>query len=79
MSRKDFNEQMQVRFDKIAKIKEHGEIPYVERFETTHTIAQAALLPNDTENVSIAGRIVALRYFGKLAFGHIYGFHGKIQ
>ncbi|MDR0304259.1 MAG: lysine--tRNA ligase [Chitinispirillales bacterium] len=79
MSKKDFNEQMQVRFDKIAKIKEHGEIPYAERFETTHTIAQAALLPDNTENVSVAGRLVALRYFGKLAFGHIYGFHGKIQ
>jgi len=79
MSRKDFNEQMQVRFDKIAKIKERGEIPYAERFETTHTIAQAAKLDDNTENVSVAGRIVAIRYFGKLAFGHIYGFHGKIQ
>jgi len=79
MSRKDFNEQMQVRFEKIAKIKERGEIPYAERFETTHTIAQAALLPDNTEDVSVAGRIVAIRYFGKLAFGHIYGFHGKIQ
>jgi lysyl-tRNA synthetase class 2 len=79
MSRKDFNEQMQVRFEKIAKIKERGEIPYAERFETTHTIAQAAMLPDNTENVSVAGRIVAIRYFGKLAFGHIYGFHGKIQ
>lgn len=79
MSKKDFNEQMQVRLDKIAKIKEHGDIPYVERFETTHTISQAAELPNDTENVTIAGRVVAIRYFGKLAFGHIFGFHGKIQ
>jgi len=79
MSRKDFNEQMQVRFEKIAKIKERGEIPYAERFDTTHTVAQAATLDDNTENVSVAGRIVAIRYFGKLAFGHIYGFHGKIQ
>lgn len=70
---------MQVRYDKIAKIKERGDIPYAERFETTHTAAQALELPENTENVALAGRVVALRYFGKLAFGHIFGFHGKIQ
>jgi lysyl-tRNA synthetase class 2 len=79
MSRKDFNEQMQVRFDKIAKIKERGDLPYVERFETTHTIAEAQNLPEGTENITLAGRVVAARYFGKLAFGHLFGFHGKIQ
>jgi len=79
MSKKDFNEQMQVRFDKIAKIKEHGEIPYAERFETTHTIAQAAALPDETENVTISGRVVAIREFGKLTFCQLFGFTGKIQ
>ena len=73
------NEQMQVRFDKIAKIKEHGDIPYAERFETTHDIASASKLPDETEGVTVAGRVVAMRYFGKLAFGHLFGFHGKIQ
>ena len=79
MSRKDYNEQMLVRLEKVAKIRERGELPYAEKFETTHTIAQASELPDDTENVSIAGRIVAIREFGKLTFCQLFGFHGKIQ
>jgi lysyl-tRNA synthetase class 2 len=27
----------------------------------------------------VAGRIIALRYFGKLAFGHLYDIDGKLQ
>jgi lysyl-tRNA synthetase class 2 len=73
------NDQIQVRLDKVPALREIGEHPYAERFETTHSIADARKLSDGTTGVTVAGRIIALRYFGKLAFGHIFGFTGKIQ
>ena len=79
MAIEGFNEQMQVRFDKIEKIREAGEHPYAERYETTHSIEEALQLEDGTSGVKLAGRIVAIRYMGNLAFGHLFGFEGKIQ
>jgi lysyl-tRNA synthetase class 2 len=79
MANESFNEQMQVRFDKIEKIRAIGEHPYAERYEMTHTIAEAAALENGVEGVKIAGRIVASRYMGNLSFGSLFGYAGKIQ
>jgi lysyl-tRNA synthetase class 2 len=45
----------------------------------THNIAEARELPDGTENVTIAGRVVSARYMGSLVFGQLYGFHGKMQ
>jgi len=75
----EVNEQVQVRLNKIPHIKEAGFHPYAERYEKTHSIADAAKLPDGTGGVRTAGRVVALRYFGKLAFGHIYDIGGKLQ
>ncbi len=36
-------------------------------------------MPDGTAGVRVAGRIVSLRYFGKLAFGHLYDVSGKVQ
>ncbi len=74
-----FNEQMQVRYDKIETIREAGEHPYAERYEVTHSIAEALELDEGTAGVRIAGRIVAARHMGNLAFCHIFGYEGKIQ
>ncbi len=79
MPRESFNEQMQVRFDKIEKIREIGEHPYAERYEMTHNIAEALELEEGTTGIRIAGRVVAMRYMGNLAFGHIFGYEGKMQ
>jgi lysyl-tRNA synthetase class 2 len=73
------SEQMQVRLNKIPQIREAGFHPYAERYEKTHSIADAASLPDGASGVRVAGRVVALRYFGKLAFGHIYDIGGKLQ
>ncbi len=73
------NDQMQVRREKISAIREIGEHPYAERYETTYSIVDALQLEDGISNVRVAGRIIALRYFGKLAFGHLFGFTGKIQ
>ncbi len=75
----NLNDQMQVRREKISAIREFGEHPYAERYETSCSIADALQLEDGIKNVRVAGRIVAIRYFGKLAFGHLFGFTGKIQ
>lgn len=78
-NRETLNDQMQVRQQKIEAIREMGRLPYAERFERTHTPAEAAALPDGTTPVRIAGRVISLRYFGKLAFGHLYDLSGKVQ
>jgi len=73
------NEQVQVRKEKIPALKSAGHHPYAERFERTHRLHEAAVLEDGTENVRVAGRVVALRFFGKLAFGHLVDVEGKLQ
>ncbi len=75
----EINEQMKVRLDKLSLIKACGLTPYAERFDRTHRLHEAAKLPDNTGGVRVAGRIIALRYFGKLGFGHLYDIEGKLQ
>jgi lysyl-tRNA synthetase class 2 len=75
----DLNEQMKVRLEKIQALREAGYHPYTEKFERTHRPAEADTLPDGTTGVRVAGRIVSLRFFGKLAFGHLYDVSGKVQ
>ena len=44
-----------------------------------HTLLEARSLPDETKNVSIAGRIVFMRKMGKLSFLTIGDIEGKIQ
>ncbi len=67
------------RLEKLNLLKEYGINPYPERYETTHTLAQAALLPDETEGVSIAGRVVGVRKMGKLTFIHLQDLRGRVQ
>lgn len=75
----ELNEQMQVRMGKMSAIREAGQHPYAQRFEKTHSLENALELPDDTAGVKVAGRVLSLRYFGKLAFGHLYDIDGKLQ
>jgi lysyl-tRNA synthetase class 2 len=75
----DFNDQMKVRADKIEAMRQEGAQPFAERYERTHTIGQAAQLAEGSCGVRVAGRVVSVRYFGKLAFGHLYDASGKVQ
>jgi lysyl-tRNA synthetase class 2 len=72
------HDQRDVRLLKLDKIRAQGINPYPERFERTHTIAQATATPEGTE-VATAGRLVLIRVIGKLTFAHIQDFGGKIQ
>lgn len=69
----------QVKLEKIDRLRELGVNPYPERFERTHTLAQAADLPEGTPSVRIAGRIVSRREFGKLAFFDLQDLEGRCQ
>jgi lysyl-tRNA synthetase class 2 len=84
----DHNELIQQRFKKLAEIGASGIQPYGGRFETTAS-AQGLLdrfadtaketLEKERVTESLAGRIVALRSFGKAAFGHLQDGSGRIQ
>jgi lysyl-tRNA synthetase class 2 len=75
----DPNEQLAVRATKIDLLRASGVNPFAERFERSHRLHEATVLADGTAPVAVAGRIVSLRYFGKLAFGHLYDLEGKLQ
>ena len=74
------------RLEKIVQLKEQGLNPYAYKWESSHNAAQLqeeyAELGNGEEvetEVTIAGRIMARRVFGKLAFFSIQDETGTIQ
>ena len=75
------NEQIELRKQKLAKLREQGVNPYGERFERTHRLGeitgQFAELENQT--VKIAGRLIAKRDQGKAAFANIVDQTGNLQ
>jgi lysyl-tRNA synthetase, class II len=73
------NDQRAVRIEKIKMLREAGVLPYAERFEKTHSLAQAKALADGTKQVRAAGRVIAIRGFGKLTFGHLLDYTGTMQ
>ena len=69
----------QVRLDKLDRIRGLGLPAYPERFDRTHSLSEAAALPECTTGVRVAGRLVAVRTFGKLTFAHLQDVHGRLQ
>ena len=74
------------RIDKIGQIKELGLNPYAYKWEISHhaqelqaKYADLASGEEVADTVSIAGRIIARRVFGKLAFFELQDETGKIQ
>src|SRR4028119_1209953 len=75
-----------IRLEKVEQLKALGQNPYAYRWESTHHTAElhqkfadlAAGEEVDIE-VAIAGRILARRVFGKLAFFNLQDETGKIQ
>jgi len=68
----------QVRIEKLERLKELGQPPYADRWACTHTTAQAVEAA-DGEKVSLAGRLLTIRKFGKLNFAHVLDRAGKVQ
>lgn len=76
----------QQRLDKLGELRTRGIDPYPARYHRSHTNAEAVALLEKQEKdgvepveVSIAGRIVANRSMGKLAFINLLDGSGKIQ
>ena len=75
-----------VRLEKVEELKRSGFNPYAYRWESTHHAAELqekyADLPSGEEvqeEVAIAGRVLARRVFGKLAFFNLQDETGAIQ
>src|SRR5262245_13683859 len=84
----DTNEQVEVRRQKLAKLRAAGVVAYPNDFKPSHSSADAARLAVDVSDedlhsapreVSVAGRIMALRRMGKASFFHLQDRSGKLQ
>ncbi|MGH7163655.1 MAG: lysine--tRNA ligase, partial [Planctomycetota bacterium] len=73
------DEQRQVRIDKLARLRAQGVAPYPDRYERTHSLGEAADLAEGTAGLRVAGRLVAVRDFGKLTFAHLQDSSGRLQ
>lgn len=72
-------ELMQVREEKLNKLKEYGMKDRPDRYETTCTIGESRNLEDGTKGVSIAGRVMSRRKMGKIAFIDLSDITGHIQ
>ena len=75
---REFSEQEIVRRNKVDEIRKVCN-PYPERYEITHRLHEAILLPDETKEVSVAGRIVFMRKMGKLSFLRLRDLEGSLQ
>ena len=75
----DVQELMKIRQEKEDKLKEYGVDVRPERFEYSHTIAEARELADDTKDVYLAGRLMSKRKMGKISFMDIADIAGHIQ
>ncbi len=69
--------EREVRLEKLKKLQEMGIDPYPPFSTKTHDISQALALQDGI--VSVAGRIMAIRQFGKLTFCKLQDSSGTIQ
>ncbi len=70
--------EVDIRKNKIQELKNNGINPYASKFDETHNIKQARELSDGTV-VSVAGRMVSRRAFGKFMFTQISDIYAKIQ
>lgn len=78
----DMNQLMQIRRDKLNKLKEEKKDPFeITKFNRTHTSKQIVENYDELEgkDVTVAGRIMAKRIMGKASFCHIQDGDGRIQ
>ena len=84
----DSSEQVEVRRQKLAKLKESGIAVYPNDFKPTHTVGEITARFGDLEDeglaqaprgLRIAGRIMAIRRMGKASFFHVQDRRGRLQ
>ena len=74
----EFSKESDIRLNKINTLKSMGINPYAPKFDATHSISQAREL-EDGAVVSVGGRMIFRRIFGKLSFLQIADINAKIQ
>ena len=72
-------ELMNVRNEKLQKLREYGVKVYPERYETTCEIGESRKFEDGVKNISIAGRVMAKRKMGKISFMDLSDITGHIQ
>ncbi len=72
------NEQIQLRREKLVKLREVME-PYGRKFERTHLISEILANFKEGEQVLIAGRMMAFRSHGKTIFADLKDQSARIQ
>jgi lysyl-tRNA synthetase, class II len=84
----DSNEQIEVRRQKLAKLKEAGGVLYPNDFKPTHSASEIVvrfadaddeILGSAPRDIHIAGRIMAIRRMGKASFFHLQDRRGRLQ
>jgi len=84
----DVNEQVEVRRQKLAQLAINGAPLYPNDFKPTHTAEEVAAqfgglndeeLPRMACDLSLAGRIMGVRSFGKASFFHVQDRSGRLQ
>jgi lysyl-tRNA synthetase, class II len=84
----DISEQVEVRRQKLAKLRDAGHKIYPNDFRPNCTTAEVSYKFNDrsdedlrtaAKDISLAGRIMAVRKFGKASFFHIQDRKGRLQ
>jgi len=78
----DYNEQERVRREKLITLQEAGSDPFRQvKYDVSHRSAEIKenFANLESENVSIAGRIMSRRIMGKAAFCDIQDSQGRIQ
>ncbi|MEA3326906.1 MAG: lysine--tRNA ligase [Chloroflexota bacterium] len=87
MLEESFSELERVRLEKLHQMQEEGIDPFPTRAKQTHTSKEAidAFTSNEEKGdttpiqVTLAGRLRALRSMGKIAFGHMKDRDGRVQ
>ncbi len=73
------NDFRAIRLEKINQIKALGINPYPERYDCTHTLKAFAEVEVGSKDISIAGRLTAIRVMGNLTFATLSDIEGKAQ
>lgn len=80
-----FEDLRDVRLHKVRALREAGFEPFAERFPRTCTLSEAygraegLDVGAEGEEVAVAGRVMTIRSFGKLAFFHLQDGSGRCQ
>lgn len=74
-------DEMQVRLDKLARLRQRGIEPFGERYLRSHTVGEvvSAYPANDGQVVRLAGRMMAQRVHGKACFADLGDRSGRVQ